>query len=112
MAEGGEIPDPREDREVWAPTPEELAQAGRFVPTDLRVFRRYVPQRPPWRLRHTEDEVVHVVPNGDLIDHELSDECACGPSSRISDLHTECDHPDVWIHQHHALDGRVEPVVK
>lgn len=46
---------------------------------------------------------IHVEPVGDLIDHEDSDECPCGPD-------IECvpnpDGSDGWLITHHSLDGR------
>lgn len=40
---------------------------------------------------------VHVVPVGDIVLHEASSECLCGPTLDLESQH-------VWIH--HALDGR------
>lgn len=47
--------------------------------------------------------VVHVTPTGDLIEHSLDDECACGPSSEP----VKRDDGSVgWVIVHHSLDGR------
>jgi hypothetical protein len=47
---------------------------------------------------------VHVVPLGDLIDHNSdSADCVCGP--RVEPV--ECDDGSIgWLVVHHSLDGR------
>lgn len=48
-------------------------------------------------------DILHVVPLGDLVDHEPSDECVCGPETiRIE----RGDGSDGWVISHHALDKR------
>jgi hypothetical protein len=46
---------------------------------------------------------VHVLPIRDIVEHQDSDECVCGPD-------VECvpcdDAPDGWLITHHSLDGR------
>jgi hypothetical protein len=53
---------------------------------------------------------MHVLPVGDLIEHETTDECPCGPRSEIVKRE---DGSVGWVVVHHALDGRealeVEP---
>jgi hypothetical protein len=45
----------------------------------------------------------HVVPVGDTIAHELSDECVCGPDQEL----VEDDAGGYeWLLTHHSLDGR------
>ena len=54
---------------------------------------------------HTEGiaNAVHVIPRGDLIEHETKDECACGPTLKP----VERDDGSIgWVHTHHSLDGR------
>jgi hypothetical protein len=46
---------------------------------------------------------VHVVPIGDLIEHETSDACPCGP--RTEPVKRD-DGSMGWLHVHHSLDGR------
>jgi hypothetical protein len=46
---------------------------------------------------------VHVRPLGDLIEHELTDECPCGPESRREVFE---DGSDGWLIVHHSLDSR------
>lgn len=56
--------------------------------------------KPPPPLAAAADEprcAVHVVPLGDLREHEPSVRCWCRPAE-------EFDEPDVWVHR--ALDGR------
>ncbi len=46
---------------------------------------------------------VHVVPIGDLIDHEDDDDCPCGPAM----IPVERDDGSIgWVVSHHSLDGR------
>ena len=49
------------------------------------------------------DGYMHIRPREDLVTHILSDECPCGPSSR---LHSCPAHEDHWYVIHHSLDGR------
>lgn len=49
------------------------------------------------------DQTPHVVPRNDLIDHELTGACPCGPQDQsvIRD-----DGSVGWLTVHHSLDGR------
>ena len=49
------------------------------------------------------DAEVHVVPTSDLVEHDLNDECVCGPASRAT---VRMDGSVGWVVVHHALDGR------
>lgn len=46
---------------------------------------------------------IHVMPNGDLIEHSDSDDCLCGPTA---DPVARDDGSYGWVHVHHSLDGR------
>ena len=46
---------------------------------------------------------VHVVPVNDLIEHETSDTCACGPRTEAVFRH---DGSNGWVTTHASLDGR------
>lgn len=46
---------------------------------------------------------VHVVPINDLIDHDLINDCLCGPA--IQPVKRE-DGSVGWLTVHHSLDGR------
>lgn len=59
--------------------------------------------RSGWRATSTEDGVAHVLPIGDLVPHDLTDDCICGPKVEIT-IHTHG--PDGHLITHHALDGR------
>lgn len=48
-------------------------------------------------------DTLHVIPNGDLVDHESTPDCPCGPTS---DPVTRHDGSVGWVHVHHSLDGR------
>lgn len=49
------------------------------------------------------DGDVHVVPVNDLIEHETSEDCPCGPTAEA----VKRDDGSVgWVITHHALDGR------
>jgi hypothetical protein len=54
------------------------------------------------------DNNVHVVPLNDLIDHDLTDTCTCGPNDQavIRD-----DGSIGWVTIHHSLDGREQAEV-
>lgn len=45
----------------------------------------------------------HVHPVGDLIEHEFTDDCACGPRQELVEL---ADGSDGWLVVHNSLDGR------
>jgi hypothetical protein len=45
---------------------------------------------------------VHVLPVGDLIEHEADDECICGPTAMFIDG----EHLSGWVMAHASLDGR------
>jgi hypothetical protein len=50
-----------------------------------------------WSVVETPSEV-HVLPfNDDIVEHELSDECICGPTQ---ELYVR------WLVTHHSLDNR------
>lgn len=49
------------------------------------------------------DDSMHVVPNGDLIDHPAADDCPCGPTA---DPVKRSDGSVGWVMVHHSLDGR------
>lgn len=51
----------------------------------------------------TDDGRVHVLPLGDQVEHERTDECVCGPKT---ELVTRDDGPDGWVVIHYALDRR------
>jgi hypothetical protein len=49
------------------------------------------------------DETLHVLPVADVVEHELSDECICGPETRP----VERDDGSIgWVCVHHSLDAR------
>jgi len=50
-----------------------------------------------------DGELIHVTPNGDLVVHELDEDCVCGP--RVDPVE-RADGSIGWIHTHHSLDGR------
>lgn len=50
-----------------------------------------------------EIKVLHVVPVGDLIEHDLDELCVCGPTPGPQD---RCFGGMSWVFTHHSLDGR------
>ena len=50
-----------------------------------------------------QDGIAHVVPIGDLVEHELRADCVCGP--HIEPVPRE-DGTIGWTYAHPALDGR------
>jgi hypothetical protein len=46
---------------------------------------------------------LHVLPAADLIEHETTEDCPCGPKAEP----VERDDGSMgWLHVHHSLDGR------
>lgn len=58
---------------------------------------------PKWEAIEVESGVCHIVPIGDLVDHDQSDDCVCVPTSELVVNEGESDG---WIVTHHSLDGR------
>lgn len=54
------------------------------------------------RLPHSA-RTVHVMPHADVIGHEVTEDCPCGPFAELCET---ADGPDGWIYVHHSLDGR------
>jgi hypothetical protein len=51
----------------------------------------------------SEEPPVHVTPCGDLVVHDLDEECVCGPTHHP----VQRDDGSVgWMMVHHSLDGR------
>jgi hypothetical protein len=46
---------------------------------------------------------IHVYPPGDLIEHEIADDCPCGPRRKPA---RSSDESVGWLVVHHSLDGR------
>jgi len=44
---------------------------------------------------------IHVLPNDDLVEHDNSEDCVCGPDAYLED--------GSWVYVHHSLDGREIP---
>lgn len=55
-----------------------------------------------WLTDRLPDGEVHVVPVGDLIEHEAAD-CICGP---LTEAVFRDDGSNGWLTVHHSLDGR------
>lgn len=51
----------------------------------------------------TDRDEIHVVPNGDLIEHPTDPSCTCGP--RCEPV-PRGDGTIRWVYIHHSLDGR------
>lgn len=49
-----------------------------------------------------DEDQAHVTPIDDLVEHELTDECPCGPADEL----VQRVDGDRWIVVHQALDGR------
>lgn len=64
-------------------------------PLDVSAAERWQYQ---WVDRGDEEQM-HIRPVGDLIEHELTEECACGP--QVEHLAER-----EWAYVHHSLDGR------
>jgi hypothetical protein len=51
----------------------------------------------------SDPEALHVRPLGDFIEHELTDDCPCGPEQQPVKAG---DGSVGWLVVHHSLDGR------
>lgn len=56
-----------------------------------------------WLAREVSDTEVHAVPLDDVIVHEFTTDCPCGPRPRCIPREGR---PDGWVHTHHSADGR------
>jgi len=56
-----------------------------------------------WDVIRQAPGVVHVIPPADLVEHEFTDDCVCGPAGEHV---PNTDGPDGWLVVHQALDGR------
>lgn len=101
------------DEEPAAPTPDEIAAAFTApmpAPVVPAIVMRVVPAQPRWMpLTDDDGQTVHILPRCDVVPHDCAEDCVCGPTASIAPNHEGHDHPDIWVHQHHALDGRVYP---
>ncbi len=48
-------------------------------------------------------DTLHVVPVGDLVEHETGDDCVCGPTAEPVERE---DGSMGYVGVHHSLDGR------
>ena len=53
--------------------------------------------------RRAEKDHVHVIPKDDLTEHEITEDCVCGPTL---DPVKRGDGSIGWVVIHHSLDGR------
>lgn len=51
----------------------------------------------------TVDDVLHVIPRDDLIEHAADEDCVCGPTPEAV---FRDDGSNGWIYRHHSLDAR------
>jgi hypothetical protein len=49
---------------------------------------------------------VHIVPNGDIVEHASNTDCVCGPHVEFVDPDTGLTYPSGPLIVHHSLDGR------
>ena len=61
------------------------------------------PNKPEVLVPMDAGDVAHVVPVGDLIKHDISEDCACGP---FAEPVKRDDGSVSWVLTHHSLDGR------
>lgn len=55
-----------------------------------------------WLAMQTLDGA-HVLPVNDVVEHDLTDACTCGPTSELVDCTAG---GTAWLVTHHSLDGR------
>lgn len=60
----------------------------------------------PWRCEQLSNDEVHVTPEvgSDHIEHDLSEDCVCGPTTEP--VKREEDGSVGYVIVHHSLDGR------
>jgi hypothetical protein len=46
----------------------------------------------------------HVMPDNDIVEHQATDTCVCGPTAELVKHDDSTDAG--WLHVHHSLDGR------
>jgi hypothetical protein len=51
---------------------------------------------------------IHVLPVGDVVEHETTSDCICGPDVEYIDPETGETYPSGPLVVHHSLDGREE----
>jgi hypothetical protein len=56
-----------------------------------------------WLADRADAGEVHIVPLADLIEHEETPDCVCGPNVEHV---PNPDGPDGWMYVHSSLDGR------
>jgi hypothetical protein len=56
-----------------------------------------------WLARQTDDFTAHSVPLDDVIVHEFTEDCPCGPTPAPTPRN---DGAQGWVVSHHSLDGR------
>lgn len=66
---------------------------------------------PDWQVDEVPDltgeNVYHVMPVDDIVEHEISDECVCGPEIEFVGYEkTTGETGNGWLVVHGALDGR------
>lgn len=62
-----------------------------------------------WHFEGTYGGDGHTYPVGDLIEHELTEDCICGPEVEPVE---RGDGSFGWLYSHHSLDGRATEVGK
>ena len=50
------------------------------------------------------DRELHVLPVRDIVEHDASEGCICGPSLKV--YPHDSSHGYVWVYAHHSLDRR------
>lgn len=56
-----------------------------------------------WQCVPGADGAVNVIPDGDLLPHQFSDDCVCGPRTEAV---FRDDGSNGWMFVHSSLDGR------
>lgn len=58
-----------------------------------------------WMCTEVDDQLVHIHPIGDLIEHTLDEDCVCGPTLEIQVVEGQ---PDGHMYTHWPLDKDLE----
>lgn len=68
-------------------------------------IRVHILRRRYWLTVPLDDDTIHTVPMRDLIVHQPTDDCICGPATEAYKCDCGCG-TITWLINHHSLDGR------
>ena len=90
--------------EITASILEHLGYAFAHIGDGAQAIADHLDPRPTTPDDETDDDHIHYVPLGDSIDHDRSDDCLCGPATRLQ----MTGRGDIWHIRHHRLTHDTE----